>query len=1148
MLSVLSFGAWADNPTSWNNPYLPSAKSGQQYAIRYTSDEMSHDANSSWMKVGYDDSGWTLGAGPIGHNGLSVPSGTAALGSSFDIYDKSQSYYLRREFTLDRDLTGKNIYMTCGHDDEGAIWIDGTQIISWGNTWSDTYVHTMTSEQTALLTKGKHVIAIWAKNNSGGYYWDCGLYGDDLSTNLDWGKDTSWKATYKYAGSTDAADPANDAAGYGWTKTIYNDADWSTMAMPCGSSWPQDNKGTKWEGENNRYWFRRPFLLTSIDKTKTYTLQFVHDDDYEIYINGKLLQSETGWRDNYSDPKYCIVPAEDLNVGENVIAARVTQFTGGSLFDCRLVLSDKPTVTFTPKAGNYNSNTYENLFDGSTNTKWEAAADSYPCNFSDNYGNVVFEASQAIYVNGITLYTADDTEGQWQRNPVEWSLYGSNDDGAISDATGGTFTHSSWVEIAHINNAQMPAANKTAKHFMFNPSQSSYKYFKFHVNKHVERWQDVVQLSRLVLDYTTSPESPITLIANGGGYNNEGAGNLFDGPSKTKWCKSNSASTNWVVFKTPHPTYYVSNYAIQTAANSGEQNRDPKKFKLYGALASAPTTDGSTTGWTVIDSEDDASGTIPTDPSSLVNFTIDDPGIYQYFMLKVEEIRGSDGSFQLSELVFPAQDFYYINDAKDLSNFAKRVNGGDTKIIAVVTNDIVAEGNFTSIGTTSNKFGGIFDGQGHTITINVGSSSEFQGLIGCADNGAYIKNVIVKGSIAGPSRCGGVLGGSSGASGTITLLNCGNEASVTVAGQNAGGVVGCNSGGSAVYNLTNCYNSGTIKGGSESAGIAGWLGSNAVVTNCYNIGDVTGVDGTKTFARWGSGTYVNCYNKLAANEFAGRTDSYPMDKVRSGELCVALGSAFAQDLSQTSHPTFGSKTVTAGQWFSDANDVYYNLEGGNYTVYQLNLNEENTKYAVPDDGTVTATNVSVARNIPAGQWIGLCLPFDYDIPSGWEVREMTAVNGSGESASMVFSAVSTTIEAGKPYIVKPTSAVETPITAVNKTIAASTTDVSFSGVTMKGRLKKDMIHAGDFYINTLSQLKKLTATSATLKGFRAYFTVDSGSGVKALGFDFDDDATAIEMVNGQSSMVNGPVYNLAGQRLNKMQKGINIINGKKILK
>jgi len=39
----------------------------------------------------------------------------------------------------------------------------------------------------------------------------------------------------------------------------------------------------------------------------------------------------------------------------------------------------------------------------------------------------------------------------------------------------------------------------------------------------------------------------------------------------------------------------------------------------------------------------------------------------------------------------------------------------------------------------------------------------------------------------------------------------------------------------------------------------------------------------------------------------------------------------------------------------------------------------------------------------------------------------------------------------------------------------------------------------------------------------------------------------VEMVNGQWSMVN-EIYNLGGQRLGKMQRGINIVNGKKVLK
>ena len=45
----------------------------------------------------------------------------------------------------------------------------------------------------------------------------------------------------------------------------------------------------------------------------------------------------------------------------------------------------------------------------------------------------------------------------------------------------------------------------------------------------------------------------------------------------------------------------------------------------------------------------------------------------------------------------------------------------------------------------------------------------------------------------------------------------------------------------------------------------------------------------------------------------------------------------------------------------------------------------------------------------------------------------------------------------------------------------------------------------------------------------------------------EDDPTAIENVNVNVDLNEG-IYNLAGQRLQKMQKGINIVNGKKILK
>ena len=65
---------------------------------------------------------------------------------------------------------------------------------------------------------------------------------------------------------------------------------------------------------------------------------------------------------------------------------------------------------------------------------------------------------------------------------------------------------------------------------------------------------------------------------------------------------------------------------------------------------------------------------------------------------------------------------------------------------------------------------------------------------------------------------------------------------------------------------------------------------------------------------------------------------------------------------------------------------------------------------------------------------------------------------------------------------------------------------------------------------------------------RCYLTVPASGGIKEAFFFNEDDATGIKaMVNGQWSMDNA-IYNLAGQRMSKMQKGINIVNGKKILK
>lgn len=193
-------------------------------------------------------------------------------------------------------------------------------------------------------------------------------------------------------------------------------------------------------------------------------------------------------------------------------------------------------------------------------------------------------------------------------------------------------------------------------------------------------------------------------------------------------------------------------------------------------------------------------------------------------------------------------------------------------------------------------------------------------------------------------------------------------------------------------------------------------------------------------------------------------------------------------------------------------------------------------------GVPTVNELKIKRSIAKDNWVGLCLPFDYSIPSGWDVRELRNVNGDGHEASMVFVSASS-IEAGKPYIVK-TDADVSLVEMNNTTILPMGETVSDNGVNMIGNIGQTSIPCGSYYISTDGTLKKLTVETANLKGFRAYFTVDESLSIKALKLGVEDDATNITSVNAKEGE---EIYNIVGQRLMKAQKGINIINGKKVL-
>ncbi len=509
-------------------------------------------------------------------------------------------------------------------------------------------------------------------------------------------------------------------------------------------------------------------------------------------------------------------------------------------------------------------------------------------------------------------------------------------------------------------------------------------------------------------------------------------------------------------------------------------------------------------------------------------------------------LEGSMRYVELTKKITVVDGVFQLGTAADLMNFSEAVNLGATSLDAVLTADIDLTGEeFVPIGNTSNYFSGSFDGKGHSVTLKIDSDQSCQALFGGATDGASFSNMIIKGSVKGNGSTAALIGEAKGNHGSITISGVGIEADVTSTGNYNGAFLGNDWGATVTLHVSDSYNTGTVTVTSEGENcslMGGYFSGNAnTFTNVYNTGTVS--KGSNKFCYGNAGTFTNCYTTTTTDgDKAGLTKGIATAMVASGELCYKLGAAFTQDLSQEGHPTFGSKVVSAGKWFNDdADDVYYNLEGGNYTVYQLTLDENNAKYDVP--AGVTAKNVTMARSLKAGVWNTFCSPVALGSDNFSAVKELTGVSSNGDSYTMTFSDAAGNIVPGKPYMVQVAEA-KTELTATDAAVATDADPVTFNGLTFQGVFAAGNAPEGSFII---SDNKFYCVNSdVALKAFRGCITV-AGAGVKALNYDFDGSATSIsEELRMQSEGVE-TLFNLAGQRIAKVQKGINIVNGKKVI-
>ena len=301
-------------------------------------------------------------------------------------------------------------------------------------------------------------------------------------------------------------------------------------------------------------------------------------------------------------------------------------------------------------------------------------------------------------------------------------------------------------------------------------------------------------------------------------------------------------------------------------------------------------------------------------------------------------------------------------------------------------------------------------------------------------------------------------------------------------------------------------NLGLVNGHIESTAnlrcgaMAGEHHDNAKMVNCYARGNfefVTSHAQKNAMAgETAGGHFINCYTTLpqlsCSYPMGGdQTNSYEgvtATQAATGEIAYKLGDAFFQ--------TIGT-------------DAYPELDDTHGTVFAMDAVGYATLYNDETAGTLS-DNVTVYTGKKNGEFLTLKV-------QGNSIPAQTAVVLKGAEGYYSFT---------------PASAAPA-ITGENDLLGTA------AALTATG---SEYVLANDgglvgFY---------LASAGSVIPAGKAYLT--SSSLVNAFVFT-EDDPTGINEINGQWSMVNGQsIYNLAGQRLGKMQKGINIVNGKKLLK
>lgn len=257
--------------------------------------------------------------------------------------------------------------------------------------------------------------------------------------------------------------------------------------------------------------------------------------------------------------------------------------------------------------------------------------------------------------------------------------------------------------------------------------------------------------------------------------------------------------------------------------------------------------------------------------------------------------------------------------------------------------------------------------------------------------------------------------------------------------------------------------------------------------------------------------------------------------------------------------TVGIKNETAvNQWivFDNFQLTYYG------SLITLDEKEDNT--AALDELDGQTVNVTLTRTLQTGGYNSFAVPFDISAETLADmgitaVKELESSSYDKENGTLTLNfETATSIEAGKPYLVKVSSNVVNPtfygVTISNTAESIVTDNVDFIPTLGSTTFSGSDNEKNFLYIGEGNKLYNPASLSNGMKGFRAYFYLKDENVEEAplrVNMDFGDGETTgiIEVRSEKANASSEGFYDLMGRSVQGLptQKGVYIKNGKKVI-